>query len=92
MNLDDSKTLTYHWASRRDNSQHDIHEIKWALRHHVHEEPLLYPCQRLCVPHPVKYRPSECVVDDVRLTNQSVWCPGCAREERLQKQKADLLV
>jgi hypothetical protein len=31
-------------------------------------------------------------VDDVRLMDQTVRCPGCTGEERLHEQEADLLV
>jgi hypothetical protein len=45
-----------------------------------------------CVPHPIEHRPPESVVDDVRLTDQTVRCPGCTWEKRLLEQEADLLI
>jgi hypothetical protein len=53
---------------------------------------VMHPCQRLCVPHPIKHEPPKSVVDDVHLTDQMVRCPRCTVEERLQEQKVDLLV
>jgi hypothetical protein len=53
---------------------------------------LLHPCKRLSVPHPVEKGPPERVVNNVLLTGQTVRSPGSTGEERLKKQKADLVV
>jgi hypothetical protein len=63
-----------------------------VLHHHVYQEPLLHPCKRRGVPHTVENGPLERVVNNVRLTGQTVRSPGSTGEEQLEEQEADLVV
>jgi hypothetical protein len=44
------------------------------------------------VPHPAENEPPERVVNNVRLTSQTVWSHRSTGEERLEEQETDLVI